>query len=69
MSMFDTDREGYDVDRIFEAADFMVKERKENLVAVDGVTRYICPLGCGANFDSMTARELHVITEHEGEAA
>ncbi|MCR4340019.1 MAG: hypothetical protein NUW01_09045 [Gemmatimonadaceae bacterium] len=30
MSMYDTDRPGYSVDRIYEAADFMVKERKEN---------------------------------------
>ena len=73
MSMFETDRPGYDVDRIYESADFMVKERKENLVApdlvaVDGVTRYVC-VYCNAKFDSMTARELHVITEHGNEAA
>lgn len=40
-----------------------------DLVAVDGVTRYICPLGCGAKFDSMIARELHLLTDHDGDAA
>ena len=68
MSFFDHHSPGYSAERIYEAADFMVKERKENLVAVDGVTRYVC-VYCGAKFDSMTARELHLITEHGNEAA
>ena len=62
MSAFDTDRPGYSADRIYEAADFMVKERKEN------PTRYDCPEGCGAAFLTVMARDAHFLVEH-GDAA
>lgn len=39
-----------------------------DVIAVDGVTRYACPLGCG-HFASMTERDLHVLTEHDRTAA
>ena len=71
--LFDSDRPGYSADRIYEAADRIGKERRENLappdvVAVDGVTRYACPEGCG-HFGSMTERDLHVLVEHDRTAA
>lgn len=73
MSFFDHHRPDYSADRIYEAADRIGKERRENagpdLVAVEGVTRYVCPEGCGADFDSMIAREIHFIQEHGDEAA
>ena len=30
----------------------------------DGATRYVCPLGCGADFEFMSERELHLLTDH-----
>lgn len=44
------------------------KASASDLVAVDGATRYVCPEGCGAEFLTMTERELHFITEHSGAA-
>ena len=72
MSMFDHHDPGYSTDRLYEYADMVKKERQENPglhVGPNGRTRYVCPLGCGADFAFMTERELHVITEHEGDAA
>lgn len=71
MSMFDHHDPDYSADRIYEAADRLTKQAKESppgLIAVDGVTRYVCPEGCGS-FDSMIERALHVITEHGKDAA
>lgn len=69
--MFDTDRPGYNVNRIYEAADRIKEQRKEDALSrgPDGATRYGCPLGCGADFGSMTERELHLLTDHDRDAA
>ena len=64
MTIFDSDRPGYSAERIYEAADFAVKERKENPPA-----RFPCDLGCGADFSSPFEREVHIICDHEGDAA
>lgn len=62
--MFDHHDPDYSTDRIYEYADRIKKERQEN-----PPTLYVCPLGCGKKFDSMTARELHLLTDHDKEAA
>ena len=68
--MFDHHSPGYSADRIYEAADRIKEQRKDELLSrsPEGETRYVCPEGCGAEFLTMTERELHFVVEH-GETA
>ena len=71
MSMWDSDSPGYSADRLYDFADAIKEQRKDERLSrgPEGETRYPCPEGCGAVFVSMTGMELHFLVEHEGDAA
>ena len=67
MSMFDTDSPGYSADRLYDFADAVKEQRKE--AALSQPRRFPCDLGCGADFASPLEREVHIICDHEKDAA
>ena len=67
MSMFDHHNPDYSADRLYEYADAVKEQRKE--AALSQPRRFPCDLGCGADFASPFEREVHIITEHERDAA
>ena len=69
MSFWD-DRAGYDIrDRKHPDYANAARGLKDLVRGQGGATRYVCPEGCGASFDSMAERELHFILEHDGKDA
>ena len=79
--MWETDSPDYNEGRLYDYADWLRSYARDNRDRLDDhadgrhgnvasvATRYVCPLGCGADFVSISERELHVLVEHGGEAA
>lgn len=67
MSMWDSDSPDYSAERLYDYADRVKEQRKQ--AALSPPRRFPCDLGCGADFASPFEREIHIICDHEGDAA
>ena len=72
--MWETDSPDYNEGRLYDYADWLRSYARDNRDRLDEhggaatVRTFHCPF-CAEIFEKIEARELHVVAEHEGEAA